>query len=179
MTAIYIQYLMNLKMIAVVAFSLFFFRRSEASTPSAGSSASFHPPVNPLVLRNDSKGLGHFGAPRGKRKHKGLDFVAQPGQSIFSPIDGIIQRRANPYANDSRFTGCLIIGTGRHVSYSVKLFYMQPVAIGISVSAGDYIGKGQEISKKWGKEMLDHLHMEVYYNSRLIDPTNLFHYQNS
>lgn len=46
--------------------------------------------INPtgLGIRNDGQGLGHFGAPRGSRKHAGLDFATVIGQDIYSPVDG-------------------------------------------------------------------------------------------
>jgi len=47
-------------------------------------------------IRNDAGGLGHFGAPRGKKAgkplfHEGIDFSATVGQTIVAPFDGKIK----------------------------------------------------------------------------------------
>ncbi len=39
-----------------------------------------------LGIRNDPAGSGHYGAPRGRRKHNGLDFLCVPGQTVVCPI---------------------------------------------------------------------------------------------
>ena len=51
-------------------------------------------------IRNDSKGLGHHGAPRGHRKHNGVDLMCDPGQDILMPVDGFIARMSMPYKKD-------------------------------------------------------------------------------
>ena len=66
--------------------------------------------VNPTGkgIRNDKKGLGHHGAPRGHRKHDGVDFECSKqfdiwshlGQDILMPVDGIIVRESLPYKDD-------------------------------------------------------------------------------
>lgn len=122
----------------------------------------------------DPFGCGTFGASRsgGSRKHKGIDFVASPGESIFSPISGKITRYAIPYADDSRYKGIEI----QNDSYTAKMFYLTPaVAIGAIVTAGQKIGIAQNISAKYGASMTNHVHFEVYdKNGTLLNPTNSF-----
>jgi hypothetical protein len=62
--------------------------------------------------------LDFFNAPRGKVKHNGIDFICEPGQVVVSPIDGIVIRRAFPYAN-KEYAGVLL----ENDSLSLKMFY--------------------------------------------------------
>ena len=119
----------------------------------------------------DPLGDGSFGASRGNRKHKGIDIVASPGETIFSPITGKVTRFPIPYADDSRYTGIEITNS----TYRIMIFYMKAnVSIGSTVIAGQSIGVAQNISAKHGSAMKNHVHYEVYKNGVLIDPTNMF-----
>jgi len=121
----------------------------------------------------DPLGCGHFGASRsgGTRTHRGIDIVAVPGERIFSPITGNVSRYPIPYANDNRYSGIEI----KNATYRVVMFYLKPiVSIGSVVIAGQPIGEAQNISAKHGASMRNHVHVEVYKNGVLIDPTNLF-----
>ena len=119
----------------------------------------------------DPMGCGSFGASRGSRTHKGIDIVAAPGETIFSPITGKVTRFPIPYATDNRYNGIEITNS----TYRIMIFYMKPnVSIGTTVIAGQSIGIAQNISAKHGSSMKNHIHFEVYKNGTLIDPTNLF-----
>lgn len=151
-------------------------KRSSAIGPgtNSGSTKPFMiPPVNPAVLRSDPAGGGCYLCSRsGGRKHKGIDLKVNQYQDVVSPIDGIMNRHLRVYANDQKFIGCQIIGTGRHQGLKIKLFYMIPADyIGQAVRQGEYIGYMQAISEKYpGQNMLDHIHIEVYANNVLVDP---------
>lgn len=121
----------------------------------------------------DPLGCGHFGASRsgGTRTHRGIDIVAVPGETIFSPITGNVKRYPIPYANDSRYSGIEI----ENSTYRILMFYLKPtVSIGSVVLASQPIGTAQNISAKHGAAMRNHVHVEVYKNGVLIDPTNMF-----
>lgn len=128
--------------------------------------------VRNFVIRgNDSYGSGAFGASRGGRNHAGIDVVALEGETIFSPIDGTFKRLAPPYLNDSRYSGMVI----NNSTYEIKIFYIKnTIAVGKIVKAGQPIAVAQNISKKYGTGMINHVHIEVRKNGKLIDPTNLF-----
>ena len=57
----------------------------------------------------DGYGCGHNGASRGHRIHLGADYESVPGQPVVSPADAHVQRVSNPYRDDQRLTGLLLI----------------------------------------------------------------------
>lgn len=119
----------------------------------------------------DPLGCGSFGSKRTHGMHKGIDKRAVPGETIFSPITGIVNRYPDPYANDSRYSGIEI----ENSTYKIKMFYLKAnVAVGSTVIAGQPIGIAQNISAKHGAAMRNHVHFEAYKNGVLIDPTNMF-----
>lgn len=48
------------------------------------------PLVNPTGggIRKDKEGDGNYGAPRGSKRHLGIDLVTTEGQEILSPVNG-------------------------------------------------------------------------------------------
>jgi hypothetical protein len=54
--------------------------------------------------------------------------------------------------------------TGIWEGFRIKMFYMHliPDIIGEHVKAGQKIGVAQAISRKWGNNMKDHVHVEVW-----------------
>lgn len=132
-------------------------------------------PVKPLALRNDAAGLGHFGAPRGSRTHQGIDYLTEPGQSVFSPVTGRFIRTGRPYATDARYSLAVIHGGG----LEFKLMYVEPLpglTPGTPVRAGQKIGTAQNVTAKYGGPMRNHLHLEVrrIAGAELLDPGTLF-----
>lgn len=123
----------------------------------------------------DPLGCGYYGAPRGTRKHGGIDVVVKKGDNVLSPITGKITRHGYPYDGDSKYKLIEIVNS----TYKVKLMYCEPITpVGTEVVAGQVIAKAQDISEKHGSDMTPHVHVEVYkmQNGKwvLIDPTNLF-----
>ena len=109
-------------------------------------------------IRSDPMGDGRYGSSRGNRKHRGTDYLCDPGQNIVAPISGIIARVAYPYA-DKSYSGVII--AGKHMS--IKLFYFEPLEdfIGGEVDQGMAIGFAQDISKRYGSKMKPHVHLEI------------------
>lgn len=121
---------------------------------------------------NDGYGSGAFEASRdgGTRSHNGIDLVTKTGDRIFSPISGTVTRLAYPYADDSRYKGLVIEGG----AYLVKVFYIIPtVAIGSVVKAGQQIATAQDLTVKY-PGITNHIHLEVYHNGALINPSTLY-----
>jgi len=108
----------------------------------------------------DGAGAGHFGAPRGHRKHRGVDFASCVAMAVFAPCSGIISRIGWCYADDPQYR-LIEIRAERCV---VSVFYVEPdVVVGDSVKFGDVIGLAQNISARYaGMNMTNHVHMEMY-----------------
>lgn len=127
---------------------------------------------NQQFRKCDPFGCGHFGATRGNRKHKGVDILFEPNEDVLSPIYGVVTRYAYPYANDTTYKGIEI----QNERFTVKIFYVLPtIHIGKHINAGDVIGKAQNIAKKYGATMQNHVHIEVRdYQGNLLNPEKLF-----
>ncbi len=134
--------------------------------------------VNPIKngrIRNPDKwGSGSFGAPRGSRKHNGIDITAINRQDVLSPVSGKVIRKSFPYAKDLSYTGVLIEGTDGHAGILVKIFYMTPLVsvIGSNVSAGEKIGAAQELTRKY-PGITNHIHLEVRKNNLIVNPKTM------
>jgi murein DD-endopeptidase MepM/ murein hydrolase activator NlpD len=137
----------------------------------------FYPVTSPYQkMRNDVKGDGFFGASRGNRMHNGLDIIITPGSAVYSPIEGVLFRKAYPYGTahgNEEWEGLVIVGVGDYKGYEVKIFYTRPFVIGDYVFPGDIVGVAQDISRKYSPAMIDHVHVEVRRNGMLIDPATL------
>ena len=125
--------------------------------------------VNPtgMRIRNDSGGLGHFGAKRGSRKHIGVDLGCACGQIILMPVDGIIVRESLPYKNDLFWRGVHIVNP----RIEIKMWYLVPFkhVIRSEVKAGTPIGVAQNIGEKY-EGVTPHIHLKIIE----CDPMLLF-----
>jgi len=117
--------------------------------------------INPTggVIRNDSQGQGHYRAWRGRRLHKGVDYVATPGQMVKAPISGEITRKIQVYRGSKKWVGLEIVGDRA----TVQLYYVEPNPdiIGTYTVAGRFIGEAQDIRQKYGPEMIAHVHLQI------------------
>lgn len=125
--------------------------------------------VNDQVLRgNDPFGSGAFGASRGSRKHQGTDIAVKPDQNIYSPFAGTITKYGYPYNGDLEYRYVEITGD----TYKCRIMYMEldpAFEVGDFVPAQQFLGLAQNISKKYGSKMINHVHFEL----RLLDGTLL------
>ena len=126
-----------------------------------------------LGLREDAGGSGRFGAPRGKRKHRGYDRLAIPGQEIFAPMSGKMVR-SFPYIDDKNYTGCAIWAD----DFMIKMWYFTPIETLLHqyVEAGQMIGIAQDISLKYGGGMQAHVHLGLWglHPTKLLNPELYF-----
>jgi hypothetical protein len=124
----------------------------------------------PLTRRGwDAYGAGHFGAPRGTRKHRGIDFLCNPDDVIACPIDGIFTKKGRCYKEDPRYVYAEIEAEdkSRH-----RVFYCD---------AGDFIspkeavfpwmplGKAQDLTIKY-KGIPTHVHYEIIVKGAHVNP---------
>lgn len=155
-----LRYIATLALIAVAALKI----RSR-------STKVHKPTASGAIRKHDTHGDGYFGASRsGGKVHQGLDYIVRPGENIYSPIHGTITRHAYPYSNDNRYKGIEIKGTGPHVGWLIKIFYMVPISVGQDVKPGGFIGTAQDIASKY-PGITPHIHLELYIGGTAVDPS--------
>ena len=120
--------------------------------------------VQPLLRQPDDYGEGHYGASRGSRTHKGIDFCAVPNQLVCSHIDGIVSKLGYPYVDDLSFRYVEITTAS---GFSHRFFYVEPdplLHLNDEVKVGEVIGKCQDSGIRYnknGKTITNHVHYEV------------------
>lgn len=122
---------------------------------------------NRLVRGQDAHGSGAFVAPRGGKRHKGTDYVFEPGEAVHSPIEGIVTRTGYAYEGEAY----RLIEILSHKGYLLwRFLYVDPkVSAGDKVLPDDVIGKAQDIAAKYNrpkKVMTNHVHVEINLNPR-------------
>ena len=112
-----------------------------------------------LGIRTDPAGSGHYGSRRGRRIHKGTDYLAEPNQDIIAPFDMVIKRYANPTTAFPLTSG--IVWTTPHMTG--KMFYFVPDShlIGAVVTAGQYLGLAIDLKKYYSADMSSHIHFQI------------------
>lgn len=129
----------------------------------------------PLTLGQrgeDAYGSGAFGASRdgGRRRHNGLDLVAPVGAPIRAPISGIVTRVGQAYSGEPELQFVEI--TSPATRYSARVFYVgssrEP---GAQVTAGEIIGRAQDLGRRYAPGMTNHVHVE-FADARgaILDP---------
>lgn len=110
-------------------------------------------------IRSDDEGDGHFAAPRGGRRHEGVDYCFDEGEDVLSPVDGIVTRLGWAYANEPY----RLVEILSHKGYILwRFLYIDPlVKAGQKVHVDEVIGKAQAISKKYSDKMKNHVHVEM------------------
>lgn len=127
-----------------------------------------------LELRgSDGYGSGAYGASRGARTHKGIDFSAPFGATILSPVEGIVSRLGYPYADDLsyRYIEILTCGGLKH-----RIFYIDPIVkLSDKIAVGQPIGRVQNIAAKYDEHLMrNHIHYEIKNGrSEYINPATL------
>jgi len=141
--------------------------------------------------RNDAAGHGWYNAPRGERKHKGLDItVGHDGQEIRSPIEGVIVSRRSAYGpmttttrpEYKQYRAVEIKGTGPYEGLSTILRYVDDTgpAPDSHVAAGAVIGRAQNRHKSdLSGRMLPHVHLETILRGENVDPADFLRHWSS
>ncbi|MCP4607707.1 MAG: hypothetical protein GY845_03180 [Planctomycetes bacterium] len=111
-------------------------------------------------IRNDSAGLGHYGAKRsGNRLHHGTDYLAIAGQPIVAPFDMVLSRYSNPSSKFPLESGVKWVTP----SGSGKMFYFVPIPklIGTFVSKAEVIGIAIDLATYYGSDVSSHIHFQI------------------
>ena len=114
----------------------------------------------------DSQGSGAFGASRGARKHRGVDFVAKPGVQLLSPVNGFVSKYGFPYhdINKRKFRYVAIVDDAGDEHRFMYVSLPRGLTIGQRVEVGDLIGNVQNIAKLYDG-MKNHVHYEIVRRS--------------
>ena len=133
----------------------------------------------PRKRGKDAQGSGAYGAPRGSRKHKGLDYWCKPGTRVYSAISGRVTRLGYPYKGN-RELRLIEIETDNYGRQGelIRYMYIQPVVMkGDKVLAGDLLGVVQK-HPAVDRGMKPHVHVDVrqMVNKRrkFVDPEKYF-----
>lgn len=134
---------------------------------------------NKLTTRNDSQGLGHYGAPRTHGTHKGHDFLIAPNKAFKLPFTAIVLRRGLVSVGKPH---TLIEVTPKGVFKNlikIKLMYANTGSsssnsVGYEVPKGLPIGISENVASWYGGGMKNHLHVEVRIGNKLINPNLIF-----
>jgi murein DD-endopeptidase MepM/ murein hydrolase activator NlpD len=124
--------------------------------------ADFANPTGQATRKTDAYGCGDFGASRdgGVRKHEGVDFMADAGQSLVAPISGYVTKIGFAYPGDSSLKFVEITNPALH--YAARVFYIDPqVEVGQAVHLGQSIGVHHTLERKYPGGMTDHVHLEI------------------
>lgn len=110
-------------------------------------------------IRVDPEGDGNYGAPRGDRVHRGVDYLCDPGQIIVAPFDMFIDRVSFPNS-DKKMEG-IAWTKGKSTG---RMWYFMPFKelLGTQAYKGKFIGRAQSVSAHYGlPKMRDHIHFQV------------------
>lgn len=112
-------------------------------------------------VRVDYEGDGNYGASRskGKRRHRGIDYLCAQGQDIVAPFNMKITRVSIPIVN-SPMTGI----AWESGASEGRMWYFKPFksVIGQEVAEGEVIGIAQSVSQHYGLPgMKDHVHFQI------------------
>ena len=102
--------------------------------------------------------------PHSERMHKGIDISLHPGDRVSVALDGIIERNGFDKGGYGHYIVVSHQG-GLQTIYAHLQKSLLPE--GSQVKAGDAIGLGGSTGNSTGP----HLHFEIRYHGRLVDPT--------
>jgi len=129
-------------------------------------------------IRSDAGGDGRWGAPRGNRVHKGLDFITIDGQNIVSPINGRV-RNFNGITTGYPMIQIYPLNSNADFDYIEILYAEAPYDIQPwvfrNVSAGDIIGVSVNLQRLgYPSNVGPHIHLQMWKDGTRIDPTPYF-----
>ena len=125
--------------------------------------------LRPPVRGSDSKGAGYYGAPRGNRKHAGVDFACYPGSKVICQSTGSVTKLGYPYSDDLSFRYVQITTVDGIVE---RYFYVKPcVEVGDVITPGRVLGTTQKLGSRY-LGITEHFHFEVKVDGEHIDPTD-------
>lgn len=118
--------------------------------------------INAPERGTDKWGRGDYMAPRGFRKHKGVDFACYPGSEIISLTVGHVSKLGYPYApSDDKKGDLRYVEVTDRQGRMARYFYVDPrVVMGQPIKQGDVLGVSQTLQNIY-PGITDHVHFEV------------------
>ena len=130
-------------------------------------------PAEPELRGFDAQGSGAYLAPRGNRKHNGIDFKCKAGDLIQSVCDCEVTKIGYPYNPSDEEKGHLrYVQVTDSNGVDVRYFYIEPmVRLGDRVTAMDVLGRSQDLTEIY-KGITQHFHFECKAKGDIIDPND-------
>ena len=137
----------------------------------------------------DSYGDGSYQAPRGGRKHKGIDYACFAETVIYTPVNGFVTKLGYPYDDDLDFDGkpdFTYVEVTTPAGLRHRIFYItQEVKLGQRVDRGiTRLGVSQTLQVKYPVDkdhpggIIDHVHYEILMmNGQPLDPEGSSHWR--
>lgn len=128
-----------------------------------------------LKLRGlDKYGSGHYKAPRGKRKHKGIDLVCDRDFLVESLLPGEVTKIGYPYHPNDPDKGHLRYVEVTTGDFALRYFYVDPlVQVGDTLMIGDTVGAAQGLQDVY-PGITEHVHFEILHDGKYVDPNHHF-----
>ncbi len=128
------------------------------------------PPINPDKNKyRFSSGYGYRSDPKSGRSayHKGVDFAMKPGNPVYATGDGVVESISFEFFG---YGNSVIIDHG--FGYKTRYAHLKSIGLveGMKVKRGECIG----LSGNSGKSTGPHLHYEVIYKNRPVNPVNYY-----
>lgn len=133
--------------------------------------------VKAPIRGDDIHGNGAYQAPRGNRKHRGIDVACYKGSAVLAATAGKVTKIGRPYykenpqtEKDRKKNALRYVQVTDADGYDVRYFYIAPC-----VSIGDRVGVDKPLGITQGLESIykgitDHYHFEVKKDGHYVDP---------
>jgi len=124
------------------------------------------------LRKSDTWGQGHYQAPRGQRKHNGVDIAYAPDVEVQAYVEGKVTKIGFPYDPGHPKKGhCRYVQITTADGFDVRYFYLDPLcSVGLFVRRGECLGKVQDMTEIY-PGITSHFHIEVKDpEGEFIDP---------
>jgi murein DD-endopeptidase MepM/ murein hydrolase activator NlpD len=125
-------------------------------------------------IRSDKLGSGEYLAPRGGRRHKGVDFECKAGQPFFSDVSGKVLRLGYPYSKNGIKGQYRLIEIKVDSQTKAKYMYLSPLSDikpNVSIERGECIGYVQDLTSIY-PGITNHVHFEIWVEGDHVNPVN-------
>jgi len=120
-------------------------------------------PIKALRV-SDGFGMRYHPIKKVRTMHKGIDYKASTGTAVYAPADGVV------VAVERRNGSGKFIKISHNFGFETSYSHLNKY----KVKVGEYVHKGQKIAESGntGKSTGPHLHYELLYLSKAIDPAD-------